>query len=114
MSTISALFAGAFDGKKTIEELRKHGDFGFGFIDQLDGEMIALDGEFYKINYDGQTFPVSDLRKTAFAAVTFFEMDKVVEFHDGPYLRLDEVIKKGKKKNPTRLNECIYRYVLYI
>lgn len=84
VSTISALFAGAYDGKKTIEELRKHGDFGFGFIDQLDGEMIALDGEFYKINYDGHAFPVSDLMKTAFAAVTFFEMDKAVEFHDGP------------------------------
>lgn len=84
VSTISAFFAGAYDGDKTFEELRKHGDFGFGFMDKLDGEMIALDGEFYKTNNDGQAFPVSDLMKTAFAAVTFFEMDKAMEFHNGP------------------------------
>jgi len=84
VSTISALLAGAYDGEKTIKELRKYGDFGFGFVDQLDGEMIALEGEFYHIKVDGQVHPISDLMKIPFAAVTFFEMNKALSMDDGP------------------------------
>ncbi len=83
VSTISALLAGAFDGKKTVEELQNLGNFGFGFIDELKGEMIALDGEFYKTNVEGQASPASALMKTAYAAMTFFDPDKQTTFQNG-------------------------------
>lgn len=84
ISTMNALLAGAFDGEKTIGELKKQGDFGIGAIDRLDGEMIALDGEFYRFNVLGQASPVSDFIKTPFAAVTFFDGDESLVIENGP------------------------------
>jgi acetolactate decarboxylase len=47
-STIDALLDGAYDGDVSFRELREHGAFGLGTLDALDGEMIALDGRFYR------------------------------------------------------------------
>ena len=71
-STINALLEGVYDGEVTFEELRQHGDFGLGTFNGLDGEMIALDGEFYQIRSDGRARPVDDGQKTPFAVVQFF------------------------------------------
>jgi len=84
VSTMNALLSGVFEGDKTIGELKKHGDFGIGAMHRLDGEMIALDGEFFQIKHVGWAFPVSDLMKTPFAAVTFFDEDEFLTIEDGP------------------------------
>lgn len=84
VSTISALFAGVYEGEKTFAELKKEGDFGIGIINELDGEMIALDGKFYQLKVDGKAYPVSDMMKTSFAAVTFFDTDDSLSIEDGP------------------------------
>jgi acetolactate decarboxylase len=72
-STLQALMAGVYDGDLTFQELARHGDFGLGTFDALDGEMIALDGAFYQIKADGRVYPVAGSMKTPFAAVTFFK-----------------------------------------
>jgi acetolactate decarboxylase len=72
-STLQALMAGVYDGDLTFQELARHGDFGLGTFDALDGEMIALDGVFYQIKADGRVYPVAGAMKTPFAAVTFFK-----------------------------------------
>ena len=41
--------AGVYDGDLTYQELARHGDFGLGTFEALDGEMIALEGVFYQI-----------------------------------------------------------------
>jgi acetolactate decarboxylase len=71
-STINALLEGLYDGSMTFGELRRHGDFGLGTFNALDGEMIALDGEFYQIKADGVVYPVTDHQRTPFATVVFF------------------------------------------
>lgn len=71
-STINALLAGVYDGDMTFGELRRHGDFGLGTFNALDGEMIALDGRYYQITADGAVKPVTDNMQTPFAAVTPF------------------------------------------
>ncbi|MCP8320106.1 MAG: acetolactate decarboxylase [archaeon] len=81
-STMNALFKGEYDGFATYKELKKHGDFGLGTFDALDGEMIGLDGKFYQIKVDGIAYSVDDLMETPFAQVTFFEIDKVVLLND--------------------------------
>ena len=75
-STINALLDEVYDGNITFKELKRHGDLGLGTFNNLDGEMIGLDGEFYQIKADGIAYPVDDLMKTPFAVVTFFESDK--------------------------------------
>ncbi len=72
-STLQALMAGVYDGDLTFQALARHGDFGLGTFDALDGEMIALDGAFYQIKADGRVSPVAGAMKTPFAEVTFFK-----------------------------------------
>ena len=79
VSTIDALMKGIFDGKVTFGELKKKGDFGIGTLDNLDGEMLALDGKFYQIDSKGTVKPIPDEAETPFAAMVFFEGEKTVE-----------------------------------
>jgi acetolactate decarboxylase len=72
-STISALLEGAYDGDITFEELAEHGDLGLGTLNALDGEMIALDGRFYRADLDGIVEDVPPSARTPFAALTWFE-----------------------------------------
>ncbi len=85
VSTVNAMLAGNFDGARTFAELKKQGDFGIGIIHALDGEMVALDGKFYRLNVDGEAKPVSDQTKTPFAVVTFFDADESLSVEDGPF-----------------------------
>lgn len=70
-STIDALLAGQYDGICTLAELKKHGDFGIGTFNELDGEMLLLNGCFYRVSSDGKARQVVN-DTTPFAAVTFF------------------------------------------
>ncbi len=81
-STLQALMAGDYEGNLTYRELARHGDFGLGTFDALDGEMIGLDGVFYQIRADGRVYPVAGSMTTPFAEVTFFK--------PGPKHRLDK------------------------
>jgi acetolactate decarboxylase len=72
-STIGALMEGVYDGEMTCGELAEHGDFGLGTFDALDGEMVALDGRFFRARSDGRAYPVSPSATTPFAVMTRFE-----------------------------------------
>ena len=52
-STMGALLDGVYDGDVTIAELLRHGDFGLGTFNHLDGEMLVLDGVCYQLRGDG-------------------------------------------------------------
>ena len=41
-SLMSALLSGVYEGTTTIADLLKHGDFGLGTFNELDGELIAF------------------------------------------------------------------------
>lgn len=77
ISTIDSLMAGLFDGWASIDQLTKHGDFGLGTFDRLDGEMVVVDGTVYQITSDGVARKPAAAATTPFAAVTFFDKDKV-------------------------------------
>jgi acetolactate decarboxylase len=72
-STIGALLDGAYDGDVTFEELAEHGDLGLGTLNALDGEMIALDGSFYRADVDGTVEEIEPEERTPFAALAWFE-----------------------------------------
>ena len=75
-ATINSLLAGVFDGDLTVAELKRHGDFGIGTFNALDGEMLALDGQFYQIRSDGHVYRAPDDLRTPFATVLFFHGDR--------------------------------------
>jgi acetolactate decarboxylase len=76
VSTIDALMQGVFDGVQPVGEIRKHGDFGIGTFDALDGEMIVLDGVVYQAKADGHIYPATDSQTTPFTTVTYFDRDQ--------------------------------------
>jgi len=82
VSNMNAIFQGVYDGKMAFGELKKHGDFGIGTFDGIDGEMFGSRGKFYQIRADGRVYPLVDSVRTPFAIVTFFESDKSVSLHN--------------------------------
>ena len=59
-STIGALLEGSFEGDVSFAELAKHGDLGLGTLNHLDGEMIAIDGRFYRADVEGNVTELPD------------------------------------------------------
>jgi len=70
---VNALVEGLYEENIPLHEIKRHGDFGLGTFDDLDGEMVMLDGTVYQITADGEARTVSDALHTPFAVVTFFE-----------------------------------------
>ncbi|MFF3439777.1 acetolactate decarboxylase [Streptosporangium sp. NPDC002721] len=82
-STMDALLDGVYEGDLTIGELRRHGDFGLGTFNGLDGELVGFDGRFHHLRPDGTAVPADPAEKTPFAAVTFFRADREAEVGPG-------------------------------
>ncbi len=109
-STIGALLDGAFEGDLGFAELAEHGDLGLGTINHLDGEMIAIDGEFFRADVDGNVTPVDPGERTPFAVVTAFEptVDEQLSgesrSHEELLARLDELVPAGTSSCAIRLD----------
>jgi acetolactate decarboxylase len=78
-STMGALLDGVYDGNVTIRDLLRHGDFGLGTFNGLDGEMLVLDGVCYQLRGDGSALIPNLDELTPFAAVTWFDTDQTIE-----------------------------------
>src|SRR5450432_925437 len=70
---VNALVEGIYSESIPLTEIKQHGDFGLGTFDQLDGEMVLLDGIVYQITGDGHVAAVDDKHATPFACVTFYQ-----------------------------------------
>ena len=67
------------DGGMSFQRLNRKGDFGLGTFNGLDGELIALDGQFFQIKHDGKAYKVNDDAKTPFATVIHFAPNKTLK-----------------------------------
>ena len=108
-STVGALLHGAYDGDLSFAELAEHGDLGLGTLNGLDGEMIALDGSFFRADVEGRVHSVGAADKTPFAVVTNFEptIDTGIEeplSHADLLERLDELLPDGTSSCAIRLD----------
>jgi acetolactate decarboxylase len=108
-STIGALLDGAYDGDLSFAELAEHGDLGLGTLNRLDGEMIALDGEFFRADVDGRIHPIPADARTPFAVVTRFAaaVDVRIEgrlSHAELLARLDALAPAGAASCAIRLD----------
>jgi acetolactate decarboxylase len=108
-STIGGLLEGAYDGDLTFAELAEHGNLGLGTLNGLDGEMIALDGRFYRADVDGAVSEVEEEVRTPFAVVTRF--DPAIEAdiegpldHEALLASLDELIPLGAASCAIRID----------
>ena len=79
---IELLLKGVMNGETTIGELKKHGNFGLGTFNGVDGEMVVLDGVVYQIKGSGKVDVPSNSVKTPFGNVTFFRADTTILLKD--------------------------------
>ena len=49
VSTAGALVEGVYQGAVSVGVVREHGDFGLGTFEDLDGEMVVLDGHVFRV-----------------------------------------------------------------
>lgn len=101
ISTYGALAAGKYDGQTRIGELPKHGDFGLGTFNGLNGEMVVLDGRVNRIDGFGDVTQPPAGTLTPFACVTRFRAEKTLIFN-GDYRQLIRAIE-GAAKDPQEM-----------
>ena len=84
VSTSGALVKGIYQGAVSTGELLRHGDFGLGTFEGLDGEMVIVDGKIYQVRGDGTVQPIKEDVLIPFAAILPFTADVEFELH-GPF-----------------------------
>jgi len=92
-SLITALAAGDYTEGTPLREMLADGDFGIGTFNQLEGELILLDGKVFQALADGKVRPADLEGSTPFSAVTFFDEDGRMEDVSAATLQhLDELL----------------------
>ena len=91
-SSMDAMRNGVYTGDLTVQDLKKKGDFGLGTYNLLDGELIALDGNVYRIASDGSVEITDNKRLVPFGSFTFFKKDHLITLEN--IQTTDMLIKK--------------------
>ena len=86
VSTATALVEGVYQGAVRVGTLREHGDLGLGTFENLDGEMVVVDGRFFQVRSDGSVRECADDMLSPFAVVTRFVPDEAVTLRQCPDL----------------------------
>ena len=84
VSTATALVEGIYQGAVRVGNLREHGDLGLGTFEDLDGEMVIVDGHFFQVRCDGSVREVDDSVLSPFAVVTRFAPEPAVMLDQCP------------------------------
>jgi acetolactate decarboxylase len=81
VSTSGALVEGIYEKAVLSSLLLNYGDFGIGTFDNLDGEMVVLDGTIYQVQSNGTVKRIVDDTGTPFAVVVRFlaDQDEILE-----------------------------------
>lgn len=99
ISTLQALALGFSKSVTTVKNLLEHGDMGLGTFEDVDGEMIVLDGKCYRAQNNGEVVAAEDERGVPFASVCFFQphrreklekMDTIEQLKEWLTLRIEE------------------------
>ena len=106
-STIGALLEGSFEGDVRVSELAEHGDLGLGTLNHLDGEMIAVDGRFYRADVEGSVTEVPSTERTPFAVVVPFEA--VIQFDLEGSIDHDRLLAEIDRRIPAGAASCAVR-----
>lgn len=76
VSTTGALVEGIYEQAVSSRVLLNYGDFGLGTFENLDGEMVVLEGDIYQVRSDGIVSKITNEIGTPFAVVVPFAADQ--------------------------------------
>jgi acetolactate decarboxylase len=103
VSTTGAIVKGVFQGCTTVGDLKSHGDFGLGTYENLDGELVMLDGHCFQAGAGGVISEAEDSWQVPFATVTRFTADRAV-----PISGIDDLDALQKILDTLRPSENIF------
>src|SRR5260221_3766277 len=86
VSTATALVEGIYQGAVRVRTLREHGDLGLGTFENLDGEMVIVDGRCFQARSEGLVREVDDNVLAPFAVITRFAPDPAIVMQRCPDL----------------------------
>lgn len=89
VSTLQALAMGYTKKVITVGELLEHGDTGLGTFENVDGEMIVLDGHCYRALEDGRVVEADSDMGVPFSSVTKFQ--GILEFEINNIESIDDL-----------------------
>ena len=76
------LLDGGYDGVATLGEALGHGDHGLGTVDRLDGELVVVDGEPWRVDWHGNAEIMPLETRTPFVVVSTLESPRTVRLRD--------------------------------
>jgi acetolactate decarboxylase len=106
-STVGALLQGAYEGDVSFAQLAEHGDLGLGTLNALDGEMIAVDGSFFRADTEGRINEIEGSELTPFAVMVWFE--PTVEFELEAPLDNDALLAALDERMPADATSAAVR-----
>jgi acetolactate decarboxylase len=93
---------GKYAGVMPYSELEKHGDFGIGTFDGLDGEMIAVNGEFYQIPSTGIPRKAEPTQTAPYATITYFKTTQTYTVSNLNFTQLKAYLDNQLLTNSTK------------
>ncbi|GEM_PF-1115304 len=106
VSTPSHVEQGRVRASTTLSELKSFGDMGIGTFDRHDGELILINGDFYRITYNGDVKIPSASSSSPYAVVTKFEPNLDTSL-PGPMTR-EQLERHLDKLIPNRNLFCVF------
>lgn len=76
------LLDGGYDGVATLAEALAGGDHGLGTVDRLDGELVVVDGEPWRVDWHGTASLMPPETRTPFVVVSTLESPRTVRLTD--------------------------------
>lgn len=76
------LLDGGFDGVATLGEALAGGDHGLGTVDRLDGELVIVDGEPWRVDWHGVAELMPPETRTPFVVVSTLDSPRTVRLRD--------------------------------
>lgn len=101
VSILNALLARQFDGCLPCRDLLEYGDLGIGTFDQMEGEMVMVDGTIYQVKADGKVYTPNLDNRTPFATVCRFHADESWTLGEPANLEALEKIIDERVANPN-------------
>ena len=93
VSTLQALALGYSRAVITVGELMQHGDIGLGTFEDVNGEMIVVDGHCYRADEKGDVIEADSEIGVPFSSVTIFKSDRNCELESvGSIEKLKELL----------------------
>lgn len=96
LSLAHVLLDGGYDGVTTLGEVMGAGDHGLGTVDRLDGELVVVDGEPWRVDATGRAELMPPDTRTPFVVLTTMESPRrtIVEGvdRDGVMAAIDQLL----------------------